>query len=113
MIATRLQAESREQRGGIEGSEMLVTSTAATALEFIGSEKAHVPTDAGSTQIRLGRFPDLTLADRHQQHRTQKSPRVRMHRESIMELFRLVSLSGCRRLIVWCFETAPTKTGHW
>jgi hypothetical protein len=74
MISTRLQTESREQRGSIESSEMLVTRTAATALKFIGSEKAHVPTDAGNTQIRFGWFPDLTLADRYQQHRTQKSP---------------------------------------
>jgi hypothetical protein len=92
---------------------MLVAGAAPAALEFIGCEKAHVPTDASGAQTCLGRFPDLALADRYQQQRTENYPGVRMHRESIMEVFRLVSLSGCRRLIVWCFETAPTKTGHW
>ncbi len=72
MIAARLQAETREQRGGIECSQMLVTGTAAASLQFVGSKKAHVSADARGAECCLGRFHHLALAGGHaQQHRTQ------------------------------------------
>src|ERR1700733_12374005 len=51
VVATRLETKAREQRGGVECRQMLVTGTAPAPLQFVGGKKVHVCVDAGCAKL--------------------------------------------------------------
>src|SRR5580692_6187802 len=61
VVAAGLQTEAREQRGGVECRQMLVTGTAPAALQFVRGKKVHVCVDAGCAKLCRNGFPDLAL----------------------------------------------------
>jgi hypothetical protein len=70
---------------------VLISRTATTPLQFIGSKKAHIPPYARDTQGCLGWLRRLGKAGGPtQQQRTENCLGERAHRESIMEFFRVL-----------------------